>query len=296
MKVSIGDIRLWFDVLNPGLVTDGPVMREKPPLLALHGGPGFDHTDFKGLIEPLCDFAQVVLYDHRAMGRSDDCDKSLWNLDQWAADVHAFCAALGIERPIVLGWSFGGMVAQVCAAHYPGELAGLVLLSTAARLLTERSEAAFERVGGPEARDLFHRNMVERDTSSFEDYLRVCLPLYTVKRDPTYLSEHETRPIVRQDVTEHFLWGEGAEMDLRPELAKIVCPTLILNGRHDPITPPECSDEMEEALVNSRVTHVVGEQSSHDVPEDEPELFEQAVRAFVEACVRSEGEPVRPAG
>ena len=68
MKVSIGDIRLWFDVLNPGLVTDGPVMREKPVLLALHGGPGFDHTDFKGLVEPLCDVAQVVLYDHRANG------------------------------------------------------------------------------------------------------------------------------------------------------------------------------------------------------------------------------------
>ena len=55
MRVSIGDISLWFDILNPGLVPDGPVMREKPVLLALHGGPGFDHTDFKGLIEPLCD-------------------------------------------------------------------------------------------------------------------------------------------------------------------------------------------------------------------------------------------------
>ena len=184
MRVSIGDVSLWFDVLNPGLVTDGPVMREKPVLLALHGGPGFDHTDFKGLIEPLCDDAQVVLYDHRANGRSDDCDQSLWNLEQWADDVHAFCAALGIERPFVLGWSFGGMVAQVYAARYPDELAGLVLLSTAAQLPTERSAAAFERVGGAEARDLYLRTMVERDPTAFEDYLRVCMPLYTVKRDP----------------------------------------------------------------------------------------------------------------
>ncbi len=87
------------------------------------------------------------------------------------------------------------------------ELAGLVLLSTAARMPTERSAAAFERVGGAEARDLFLRTMVERDSSAFEDYIRVCLPLYTVKRDPEYLSVHETRPIIRQDVTEHFLWG-----------------------------------------------------------------------------------------
>ena len=285
MKVSIGDSSLWFDVLNAGLVTDGPGMREKPVLLCLHGGPGFDHTDFKDLIEPLCDVAQIVLYDHRAMGRSDDCDRSLWNLAQWADDVHSFCAALGIERPVVLGWSFGGMVAQVYAARYPDEPAGLVLLATAAQMIDERAEAAFERVGGPEARDLYRRTMVERDSSAFEDYLRVCMPLYTVKRDPEYLRVHETRPIVRQDVTEYFLWGEGKAMDLRPGLAKVTCPTLIINGRHDPITPPECSDEMEEALVNAPVTHVVGERSGHDVPEDEPELFADSVRALIERCV-----------
>lgn len=285
MKVSIGDVSLWFDVLNSGLVTDGPVMREKPVLLALHGGPGFDHSDFKDLIEPLCDVAQVVLYDHRANGRSDDCDRSLWNLEQWADDVHAFCAALDIERPVVLGWSFGGMVAQVYASRYPDELAGLVLLATAARLLPERSAAAFERLGGPEARDLFLRATVEHDSSAFDDYLRVCMPLYTVKRDPEYLRVHETRPIVRQEVAEHFLWGEGTTMDLRPGLANVVCPTLIVNGRHDPITPPECSDEIEEALVNATVTHVVGERSGHDVPEDEPELFADSVRTLVERCV-----------
>ena len=41
---------------------------------------------------------------------------------------------------------------------------------------------------------------------------------------------------------------------------------------------------MEAALVNAPVTHVVGEQSSHDVPEDEPELFVEAVGAFIESC------------
>ena len=78
-------------------------------------------------------------------------------------------------------------------------------------------------------------------------------------------------------------------MDLRPKLERIVCPTLILNGRQDPITPPECSDEMEAALVNAPVTHIVGERSSHDVPEDEPELFAESVRALMAECLaRSE--------
>jgi pimeloyl-ACP methyl ester carboxylesterase len=39
MRVSVGDCRLYVDVEGPGLVPDGPAMRERPTLVALHGGP-----------------------------------------------------------------------------------------------------------------------------------------------------------------------------------------------------------------------------------------------------------------
>jgi len=285
VKVSIGDVGIWFDVLNAGLVTDGPVMREKPVLVALHGGPGFDHTDFKDILDPLCDLVQVVMYDHRGNGRTDDGDKARWNLGQWGDDVHAFCAALGIEKPYVLGWSFGGMAAQSYASRHPDEIAGLVLLSTAPRISPEQFEPVFERLGGPEAREIAHRFLVDLDPDAFDDFNRVCFPFYTVKRDPVHLSYGETRPVIRTAVTEHFFAAEAWEMDLRPGLAAITCPTLIVNGVHDPITPPECSDEMEAALVNAPVTHVLGQASSHDVPEDEPELFESAMREFLTGCI-----------
>jgi pimeloyl-ACP methyl ester carboxylesterase len=288
VKVSIGDVRLWFDVLNAGLVPEGPVMREKPVLLALHGGPGFDHTDFKGVLDPLCDVVQVVMYDHRGNGRSDDGDPELWNLPRWGDDVRAFCAALGIERPFVLGWSFGGMVAQSYAARYPDEIAGLVLLSTAAQISEEQFGPAFERLGGAEARDIAHRFLVELDPAAEEEFMRVCFPFYTVKRDPEHLSYGETRPVIRPEVTRHFFSDEAWSMDLRPSLPRITCPTLILNGVHDPITPPVCSDEMEAGLVSAPVTRVLGERSSHDLPEDEPELFEGALRAFLKTCLESD--------
>ena len=47
MKVSIGDVSLWFDVHGQKLVADGPKLIERPTLVLLHGGPGFDHTYFK---------------------------------------------------------------------------------------------------------------------------------------------------------------------------------------------------------------------------------------------------------
>ena len=67
-------------------------------------------------------------------------------------------------------------------------------------------------------------------------------------------------------------------------------PTLILNGVHDPITPPECSDELEAGLVNAAVTRVIGQLSSHDLPEDEPELFLDAVRGFLTGCLAQGGD------
>jgi hypothetical protein len=47
MRVSVGDVRLFVDVDGASLVPDGEIMRERPILLMLHGGPGFDHTPFK---------------------------------------------------------------------------------------------------------------------------------------------------------------------------------------------------------------------------------------------------------
>ena len=61
MRVDIGDgVRLWFDVEGAGLVPDGEVMRERPTLLLLHGGPGMDHSSFKPAFSQLADVCQIV--------------------------------------------------------------------------------------------------------------------------------------------------------------------------------------------------------------------------------------------
>src|SRR5258705_13536961 len=103
MRVLVNGVRLFFDVEGARLVPDGPIMREKPTLLLLHGGPGFDHSIYKPAYLSLADCAQIVYLDHRGNGRSDAGPKEAWTLGQWGDDVRAFC-----DRPIVLGASFGG--------------------------------------------------------------------------------------------------------------------------------------------------------------------------------------------
>ncbi len=137
MHVTVNGARLFFDVIGEKLVPDGNRMRERPTLLLLHGGPGFDHSMFKPAFAPLADIAQLVLLDHRGNGRSDSGDPVFWTLDQWGDDVRAFCDTLGIEKPIVLGYSFGGIVAQSYAIRHPDHPAKLILYSTTPVLLDE---------------------------------------------------------------------------------------------------------------------------------------------------------------
>jgi proline iminopeptidase len=139
MRVLVNGVRLFFDVEGARLVPDGPSMREKPTLLLLHGGPGLDHSIYKPVYSSLVDCVQVVYLDHRGNGRSDAGPKDAWTLAQWGDDVRAFCHLLGIERPIVLGTSFGGKVALAYATRIliSTEAAGGTPQGPACRLVRE---------------------------------------------------------------------------------------------------------------------------------------------------------------
>src|SRR4030095_3413611 len=140
------------DVEGSKFVPDGPVMRGKPTLLMLHGGPGSDHSIYRPAYSALSDIVQIIYPDRGANARSEDGPRERWNLAQWGDDVRAFCDALGIINPIVLGASFGGMVALAYATRHPAHPSKLILISTAAsgaEHLNRRIEL-FARFGGPE--------------------------------------------------------------------------------------------------------------------------------------------------
>src|SRR5579862_1069073 len=134
MFVTVDGCRLFFDAEGAKLVPDGPRMRERPTLVLLHGGPGFDHSGFKPAFSQLADVCQIVYLDHRGQGRSDHDVPARWTLARWADDVRGACDALGIVKPIVLGQSFGGMVAMAYATRHPDHPGKVIFSSTSARM------------------------------------------------------------------------------------------------------------------------------------------------------------------
>ena len=252
MHVLVNGVRLFFDVEGAQFVPDGPAMREKPILLLLHGGPGADHSTLRPAYSALADIAQIIYLDHRGNGRSEDGPRESWNLAQWGDDVAAFCDALGIANPIVLGVSFGGMVALAYATRHPAHPSKLVLISTAASggEHLERRVALFERFGGPEAGALARRRFLEvrgHDEASLEAWRRLASPHYTrTPRDPDWARRLVGRPEVLHWFTKPG--GESQTFDLFPDLHRIRCPTLVMGGEDDPIHPIESQADIAAAL------------------------------------------------
>jgi pimeloyl-ACP methyl ester carboxylesterase len=280
MRVQVGDVKLFFDIEGAKLRPDGVQMREVPTVLLLHGGPGFDHSSFKPDFAPLADVAQLVYLDHRGQGRSEHGAPERWNLAQWGDDVRAFCDALGIERPIVLGQSFGGMVAMSYASRHPEYPARLVLSSTAARIRFERALAVFERLGGAEARDTARAFFDHPDKETVKPYRKICLPLYTrTKHSDDWIKRTE----MNEPLTLKFFNGEGRTFNLLPELGKIRCPTLITVGDDDPITPVADAEDIAAAMAPgvARLRKFSG--AGHGVYRDLPAEYFAALREFITA-------------
>ncbi len=93
----------------------------------------------------------MIFPDLRSTGRSDPCDPARWNVGDFAQDMRAFCDALEIEKPIVLGHSYGGYVAIAYAARYPEHPSRLILSGTETRPHREASLELFRRLGGSRA-------------------------------------------------------------------------------------------------------------------------------------------------
>ena len=281
MLISIdAGVRLFVDVEGPSLVPDGARMREKPTLLLLHGGPGYDDSGFKPAFSRLADIAQIVYYDHRGHGRSDRRPATEWTLDTFADDVVRLCDALGITHPIVLGQSFGGFVAQRYIARHPGHAQRVILSSTSPHLGLSRKLAMFERLGGPAARDAAERFWTAPSASTWAAYNTLCKPHYNTR--PPMNDDANRRTVFNEDILFASAGGEQQTMNLLPGLARAHCSVLVMAGALDPVCPLDDSRDIANALPGSLAQLAVFEGSGHGAWRDEPDAAFALLRDFIE--------------
>ena len=278
MNVDVNGTRLWFDVDGAALVPDGPAMRERPTVVLLHGGPGsFDHTYFKPEFARLASVAQVVYLDLPGHGRSQWGDPESWSFEACADDVHCFCDALGIARPIVYGHSLGGFVAMVYATRHPGHAAGLVLQSTTARFDLERLVEGFRRAGGDEVAAVADRVYGGDSESVTNEEWAPCWALV----GPWVTGEQErARTIVNRELNAPGLVLMRG-FDVVDRLVGVDCPTLVCVGELDPVTPVAAAREIVDAFPAGVATLEVIDGAGHFTWMDAPDRYWPLLTEFV---------------
>jgi proline iminopeptidase len=275
--VNVGDIELYVREQGAGR-----------PLLLLHGGPGLDGSVFFPQIAALAgDGVRILAVDHRANGRSDDGDPSLWTVPQMAADVEAVISGLRLERPIVMGHSFGSFVAQHHMAEY-GTAAGYVLMGTvdSAEELTRIGErlAAFE----PEhLREQVTRSWAAEETvqtaEEAEQLWRDQVPFHSAEPEGEAVRQMQQSSgeiVFRPEVLRHFAsGGEYGLVDNRERLRQRRLPVLVLSGELDRTTPAVSAHRLAELLADADEVVVPG--AAHMLLQDQPDAALAALRAFL---------------
>ena len=278
MYIDVGSARLFFDVVGESLNAKTSDMVKRPTLILLHGGPGYDHSTLRPYFDRYSDTHQLIYLDHRGCGRSTG-EKETWYLDQWADDLEVFCKTLGVDSPIVFGQSFGGMVAMHYAARYPKSVSKLILSSTAAQFRLDETEKMMRKLGGDYAAEVAYQFFSKPSQAAYDTYGKVCLPLYSNPNAPA-ANNFRDRAIERPEVALHFFADEMARMDMRAEIGNISCPTLVVGGTIDPVTPPICSQAIADAIGNNARLKLF-EGCGHGPHRDDPEGAEKVMRGFL---------------
>ena len=241
-----------------------------PPLFLFHSLLS-DRASFDAIAPLLSQSFRLIVPELPGFGRSDSVSGGLAGVADRMAEVVKDGA--GGEAAIVLGNGYGGFVALQMAIRHP---------DIATRLILADCGAAFSEPG----REAF-RNMA---AASKAKGLSVITDV-AMRRlfAPEFQEQH---PDLMRDRREAFLKTDPdvfraacnalAELDLRPELAQVKVPVLVLVGEHDEATPPPMSRELAAGLPQARLKIIPG--CAHVPQLQSPEVFLEAIGDFLTAA------------
>jgi proline iminopeptidase len=285
MFARLEDLEIFFDVSGSHFGIEGTGLVERPTIIAIHGGLGFDHGYLKPALDQFRDEAQVILVDLRGHGRSSRPPLEACGLEEMADDIAALCTRLGIRRPILFGHSAGGFVALHTVLRHPGLVGGLVLCNSAATrapVIDEENvpEPTLASRATPEALAVAMRlssgDLTEETVSAFAT---IVAPYYAAPDHMAFVTGWLALSTLNQAMLRHFLRSLGPSYDVRMQLGAINVPTLILSGSHDWACTPGASRLLAREIPAA--TLIRFEESGHFPFHEEPRKFKESVLAFI---------------
>ena len=247
-----------------------------PPVVLVHGLGGTSAAIWGRVAGPLAEDFGVVTYDLRGTGGSGRAPGP-YSLDDFVGDLRGLVEELGLEAPSLVGHSFGGSIVLAYAARYPDEVAAVASAGGPVVLPEQGQQGMRDRA-----------ELVEREGMG--------AVAETVATNGTAPSFRERNPAAYDELVAMLAANDPrtyaatcrvlAELDLRPELARISAPVLLIAGDRDGVVPPPAGDEIEAALPNI-AARVTVEDCGHNLPVERPDVLVTEVRAFLRGRVEA---------
>jgi len=229
---------------------------DAPPLLLLHGGPGAHHDYLYPQFLALTRTHRVITYDQRGGGQSRTDDPTPITWETQVHDLAAVIHELGLDAPVIVGYSWGALLAMLYAISCRDEPSfatpsQMVLVSPAPITRAWRDEfeqtlaarQADESIAGAR-RALAASDLRSRDPEAYRQRAFE-LSVAGYFADPsraTALTPFRVTGKVQQSV-----WSSLGRYDLGQKLRGVDIPTLVVHGKQDPI-PLASAEATAEAL------------------------------------------------
>ncbi|MEW6516385.1 MAG: alpha/beta fold hydrolase [candidate division FCPU426 bacterium] len=249
--------KLYFSVQGQGL-----------PVLCLPPFP-FNHA-FYSRQSALVDAARLILVDYPGTGRSAEAREV--SLELLAQDVTALLDALGLDRVVTLGVSLGGYVALALCALAPQRVMGLVLADT--RSEADPPEAVLQRAQTAE-------ELKQKGAGVLKERVSRLFGATTHREQPELV--RAAQALVEREHAQglaQLSLAMGQRPDRSALLASIRCPTLVLCGAEDTVTPPAGMEQLAAAVPGAVFRQIP--RAGHLAAQEQPEAFNQAVRNFLQ--------------
>lgn len=240
---AVNDLNLYYERAGSG-----------PRLLFISGTGGDLRVQPNVFASPLARAFDLLAYDQRGLGQSDKPDVR-YTMADYADDAAGLMDRLGWEDALVVGVSFGGMVAQELVLRHPERVKRLVLACTSPG-------------GAGGASFPFHE--IEHLTG--EARARHLIPISDVRRDAVWATANpeEYRVILAMTAAAPFADEPGraagahrqlearADHDTWARLSDINCPVLIAAGRHDGIALPATQEKLAARIPGAELAWFEG--------------------------------------
>jgi pimeloyl-ACP methyl ester carboxylesterase len=263
---------------------------EGPTVVMAHGA-GFDHRWWEPQVEALVENYEVVTYDLRGHGRTGGgADWHQYEMPLYATDLHRLIERLGLEEPLIVGHSLGGMFLPEFAARYPESLRGLVLADVQVKPGEGLDEWFFRNVVHPAV--ILTTRFLGVDRA--EELQAVIARLFADDDDGPPGDADEDLAAYRESVGEYHERGEvtrvqrGLRRFSRAPLDDITVPTLgVYESLERDLMAP---NERELAAVVADVETREIPDAGHMLTWTEAEAFNEALCSFLERVCRRNGE------